>query len=117
MRNRRLLLLSNSRNSGQEYLEHAINPIRELLGDRIRSAIFIPFASVLSSFDDFASRVRQGLASTPYELLSLHEAADPKDTLRKAEAIIVGGGNTFYLLNTLYEHDLLPAIRDCVRNG
>lgn len=117
MRNRRLLLLSNSRNAGQDFLAHAEDQIRDLLGDRIRTALFIPFASVLPSYDDFTSKVRLSLSHMGYEMRSLHEAADPKRAVREAAAIIVGGGNTFQLLHTLYEKDLLLTIQECVGNG
>ena len=48
---------------------------------------------------------------------SLHTSGDPKRAVRDAEAIIVGGGNTFHLLDTLYQKDLLLTIQECVRNG
>jgi len=38
---RRLLLLSNSRNPAKGYLEHALDPIRDLLGDRINSELWL----------------------------------------------------------------------------
>jgi len=41
----------------------------------------------------------------------------PIDDLRNADAVFVGGGNTFRLLKTLYERDLLAPIRDRVRAG
>jgi|ERR1700691_2412710 dipeptidase E len=117
MRDRRLLLLSNSRNAGQEFLEHAKDQIRDLLGDRVKTVLFVPFASVLASYDDFTLRVAQGFSNMRYEVCSLHRAGDPKRAVGEAEAIVVGGGNTFNLLNALYERDLLPAIQERVGNG
>ncbi len=117
MRKRRMLLLSNSRNQGQGYLEHAQDQIRAVLGDRIHSALFIPFASVVASYDEFAANIRDGFSKLPYELHSLHEAADPKSAIAEAEALVVGGGNTFQLLNILYEKDLLASIQKCAGAG
>jgi dipeptidase E len=114
---RRLLLLSNSRNPAKGYLEHARDQIRDLLGDRIKTALFIPFASVMASYDEFAARVREGLSGIGYELHSIHEAADPKRAIAEAEALVVGGGNTFQLLSTLYEKDLLAILRERVGHG
>jgi dipeptidase E len=117
MRNLRLLLLSNSKNAGQDFLAHAEEQIRDLLGDEIRTALFIPYASVLLSYDDFTSRVCLSFSNMGYEVRSLHKADDPKRAVREAEAIVVGGGNTFHLLNTLYEKDLLATIQERVRVG
>jgi dipeptidase E len=52
-----------------------------------------------------------------YGLVSLHEATDPRRAIEEAEAIFCGGGNTFRLLKTLLELDLLPLIRRRVAQG
>ena len=39
------------------------------------------------------------------------------ERIEDGEAIFVGGGNTFRLLQALYERDLVDAIRDRVRSG
>jgi dipeptidase E len=114
---RRLLLLSNSRDPAKGYLEHARDQIRDLLGDQIKTALFIPFASVMASYDEFASKVREGLSVIGCELHSIHEAADPQRAIAEAEALIVGGGNTFQLLSVLYEKDLLAILRERVCHG
>jgi dipeptidase E len=52
-----------------------------------------------------------------YEVDSVHRAIDPKAAVMKAEAIAVGGGNTFHLLDGLYRNELIEAIRARVRGG
>jgi dipeptidase E len=52
-----------------------------------------------------------------YDVESLHEAPDMQQTVRTAEAIFIGGGNTFRLLKSLYDFELLPAIRARVQYG
>jgi dipeptidase E len=111
MNKRRLLLLSNSRNFGQGYLEHAEADIKEFLGSGVRRVLFIPFAAVRFSFGEFAATVRERFQSFGYELESIHEAGDAVKAIKDAEAIVVGGGNTFHLLYQLYENDLLEAVR------
>lgn len=37
--------------------------------------------------------------------------------IQQAQAILIGGGNTFNLLHLLYEHDLLDAIKHKVEQG
>lgn len=117
MPSRKLLLLGNSQNPGQEFLEHARDQIRELLGDQANPVLFIPFASVLTSYDDFTSRVRAGLGEIGYAVQSLHQAGDLHHAIRDAQAIVVGGGNTFHLLNALYQNDILAEIKERANAG
>jgi peptidase E len=56
-----LLLLSNSRNPGGGFLDHAEAALRETLAGCGR-VLFVPFAGVTLSWDDYAERVRQRLA-------------------------------------------------------
>ncbi len=88
-----------------------------MLGDQIKTALFIPFASVIASHDEFTAKVREGLSHVPCDVRSLHRADDPKRAITESDAIVVGGGNTFQLLKTLYEKDLLASIRERVEAG
>jgi dipeptidase E len=88
-----------------------------VLGDRVHTALFIPFASVIASYDEFAANVSESFSKMRYEVLSIHQASDAKRAIAEAEALVVGGGNTFQLLNTLYEKDLLEGIQERVRAG
>lgn len=117
MPEKRLLLLSNSKNVAQGYLEHAEAHIKDFLGEPVRKALFIPFAAVRYSFDEFAASVGARFDQLGYELASIHASDDPRQALQAADAIIVGGGNTFHLLHHLYERDLLEPIRARVNAG
>ena len=109
---RRLLLLSNSRDAAGNYLVHPRAVIRDFLGARVGTALFVPFAGVTLSFDDYAARARAPFAEMGYRLDSVHGARDPERAVREAEAIVVGGGNTFHLLARLYDTGLIGPIRD-----
>lgn len=117
MRQKQLLLLSNSRNYGQGYLEHAENLIRDFLGESVQTVLLIPFAVVRMSFDEFASMVGERFQAMGYTLASVHDADDAVDAVNHAEAIVVAGGNTFQLLKRLYETNLLDVIRQRVDDG
>jgi len=117
MSSTRLLLLSNSRSADGSYLEHARGPMRDLLDGSTPTVLFVPYAGVNLSADAYASRVREALAPIGCRLVSLHACADPASAVAGAEAIAVGGGNTFVLLRRLYEARLLGAIRERVLHG
>lgn len=108
---KRLLLLSNSTNHGGEFLAHAAGDIREFLGESVRRVLFVPFAGVTRSYDEYAATVRARFAGLGYGLDSVHEAADPVAAVNGAEAVAVGGGNTFHLLRGMYEAGLVEAVR------
>ncbi|WP_413732654.1 dipeptidase PepE [Sodalis sp. RH20] len=111
-----LLLLSNSVLPGHGYLAHAVDPMRALLKNR-RKALFVPFAGVTVAWDDYTAKVRQAMAPLGIELTSVHTLDDAAAAVARAEAIIVGGGNTFHLLKCCRERGLLGAITERVRQG
>ncbi|XP_069839471.1 alpha-aspartyl dipeptidase-like isoform X2 [Dendropsophus ebraccatus] len=106
---KRLLLISNSTLHGGGYLEHCQDHIQTFLGKQVKRVLFIPYA--LHDRDEYAKIARQKFESLGYALDSIHEAANPVDSILESEAIFIGGGNTFRLLKALYDNDLIPYIR------
>lgn len=117
MSRKRLLLLSNSMNYGQAFLEHAVTDIKDFLGAEVRRVLFIPFAGVTRSYDEYAAAVSGPFEEMGYRLDPVHRADDANEAARNAEAIAVGGGNTFHLLRGLYETGLIESIRERVEAG
>jgi dipeptidase E len=113
----RLLLLSNSRDAEGNYLVQYADELRDFLDASVRRVLFVPFASVRITFDAYAARVRDAFEPMGYGVSAVHEARSRADAVRDAEAILVGGGNTFHLLATLHRTGLLDAIRARVREG
>jgi dipeptidase E len=111
---KRLLLISNSTLHGGGYLDHAESEIRDFLG-KARRVLFVTFA--LFDRDAYAAKARVRFAAMGYELTSIHEVQNQQESVENAEAIFIGGGNTFRLLKSLYEFELLEPIRRCVENG
>jgi dipeptidase E len=105
----RLLLLSNSTNHGEGYLDHAMAEILAFL-DGARRIAFVPFA--LYDRAGYAAKAaarfeREGLAVS-----GVTADAAGRETLEGADAVFVGGGNTFRLLDTLQKTALLHLLRD-----
>jgi len=116
---RRLLLISNgSELLGAEPAEFALQAVRDFLGGATRRAFFVPFASVARTYDQYAARVREVVGrEAGCEVISAHEAEDPRAAVRESDAVLVGGGNTFHLLREMYAGGLVEAIRERVLSG
>jgi dipeptidase E len=77
--------------------------------------LFVPFA--LYDRDAYAAQARERFQRMQYQIESIHTAADPRKAVDNAEAIFIGGGNTFRLLRALYDSGVLAAIRQRVNEG
>ena len=112
---KRLLLLSNSVQHGRDYLDHAASEIQDFLGRGVARVLFVPYA--IGDWEGYTQNVRPVFEPMGYGLDAIHEAADARAAVREAEAVFIGGGNTFRLLDTLYALDLLGVIRERVEAG
>jgi dipeptidase E len=111
---RKLLLISNSTLHGSGYLDHAENEIRNFLG-RVQNLLFVPFA--LYDRDAYTLTARERFQKMGYVLDSIHTALNPQVAVTNAEALFIGGGNTFRLLKSLYDAEVLETIRRRVNEG
>jgi len=116
-----LLLLSSSRVKDTGYLEHAKYMIKEHLIDvnntPIKTLLFIPYAGVSVTYDDYTKMVQNALSDLNISVVGIHEYDDPKLAVLSADAIAVGGGNTFHLLSELYKYDLISDINHVCEKG
>ncbi|HLF56773.1 MAG TPA: dipeptidase PepE [Thermoanaerobaculia bacterium] len=104
----RMLLVSNSTQHGRGYLDHVIEEILDLLGG-IRRILFAPFA--LGDRAGYAAKFRARMAAVGVDADELHVGGGGRRQVEGAEALFVGGGNTFRLLETLQNAGLLEPIR------
>lgn len=111
-----LLLLSSSRAHNSAYLAPYMGWLATQL-QGIDELLFIPYAGVTISDDDYLKQVASALAPLSIKVTSLHQYSDPKKAVSEAKAIAVGGGNTFQLLHKLYQQDILQLIRKRVTDG
>ncbi len=111
-----LLLLSNSTSPGRPYLAHARDWIGEALAGARRVA-FVPYAAVTFSYDEYVARVREALDGLDLEIAGVHAHERPADAIAEADAVMVGGGNTFHLLRESHRHGLVEAVRQRVDRG
>jgi len=113
-----LLLLSNSSNAGEEYLGFAGPHIAAFLLPRgVTDVLFVPFAAVSFSYDDYLWEVQEKFKKFNISVSSVHNSNDPVAAVQQARAIVIGGGNTFHLLKNMQEKKLMDAIRSKVNAG
>jgi len=113
----RLLLISNSTNSGGEYLGYPREYIKAFLGKHPIRALFIPYAAVTFSYDEYEKKVSERFRELGHEIESIHRFNDPVAAVKKASAIVVGGGNTWKLLKMIRDNDLTDLIHQRVTGG
>ena len=111
---KRILLISNSTLYGSGYLDHAESEIRGLLGPG-RRIVFVPFAAYERG--KYTAQARTRFEGMGCELISVHDVSNPCREVETADAIFVGGGNTFRLLKGLYDFDLLQPLRRIAAEG
>lgn len=114
---RRLLLLSNSTNFGEDYLFYPREEIKNFLGYSVQRILFIPFARVTSTYDEYTQQVGKVFKDIGYATDSVHQAENPQELIKEAQAIVIGGGNTFHLIHWLHKTGIIEIIREKVNNG
>lgn len=112
----KLLLISNSTNAGEAYLEYPKYEIQKFLKN-VTKVLFIPYAGVTLTWDDYETKVKSRFAEIGIGVESIHHFTNPVAAVRDAEAIVVGGGNTFALLKTMQDNGLISPIRERVAAG
>lgn len=113
-----MLLMSGSKYKCTEYLTHTILWLKEFLADyKGKKVAFLPYAGVSRSYDEYEQTVQEKLAELELEIVSVHRAKKHTEIIEQADVIAIGGGNTFCLLNQMYENQVLECIREKVENG
>lgn len=108
------LLLGSGGFRTPERLEFLCSAMRAHFG-AARRILFVPYA--LADHERYVTlMVERGFAAG-YALDGIHRHGDPARAVREAEAIYIGGGNTFRLMEELHRRALLAPIRERVRSG
>ncbi|MCL4153739.1 UNVERIFIED_CONTAM: hypothetical protein GTU68_000071 [Idotea baltica] len=108
-----LLLLSNSKNYGARFLDHALGPIEELV--QHDELVFVPFA--LADHKTYGDLISKALSTLPITVRVATPDQDGAKLISEASVLFVGGGNTFRLLKTVQALDVMPSIRERYEQG
>ena len=109
---RNLLLVSSSRVHGCEMLGHCQAAMSEHFHG-VKRVLFVPYA--LADREKYTHVVSRAFKPIGVEVESIHLSENPVQSVAQAEAIFIGGGNTFRLLLSLYSNFLLDPIREAVQ--
>lgn len=112
-----MILASTSTIHGSGYLEY-LNPILKSHFKKVKTIMFIPYARPGGiSYDTYTEMVKSYFSNINIKVVGIHEYKNAKEALLNAEAIFIGGGNTFELLNQLYKQELVVDLKNVIENG
>jgi len=113
----KLIIASTSSLHGSSYLEYLLPELEKFFG-HTEEILFLPYARPSGiSYEAYTMKVREALSKIGKLVLGIHECNDPVRAIRQAKAIFVGGGNTFLLVKTLYDLQLLDVLKEVVQHG
>ncbi len=110
-----ILLLSSSVVHGYGFLEYSRDVITSFMSGLSTPLVFVPFAAGETEWDSYIDKVRTFFTTLGIEVKGIHTLTE--EEIWQHEAIFIGGGNTFRLLNELQQRNLLPGIRQAVLGG
>ena len=97
---------------GEAYLNYPKYQIKKLFGRYIHvKALFIPYAAVTFSFNEYERKVNERFMEIGHSVVGIHHFDNALEAVEKAEAIVVGGGNTWQLVRMLHDKDLMQVIQ------
>ncbi len=113
----KLLLISNSTNPGEAYLDYPKGQMKKFLGEKPVNVLFIPYAAVTFSYDIYEKKVEDRFSEIGHHVTSIHHFPDPVKAVEDSEAVVIGGGNTWKLVQMLHHNKLMEPIREKVLAG
>lgn len=115
--NQKVIIASTSTLHGQSYLEYLL-PRLKVIFNEVEELLFVPYARPGGiSYDDYTAIVSKAFKVIQINVKGIHEYNNGIDAIKNAQAIFVGGGNSFELVNQLYKNNVLNAIKESVQNG
>ena len=113
---KKMLLASTSTIYGQKYLEYLLEDIK-ILFYGCEKIIFIPYARPSGiTHLEYTEKAKKVFESINLKILD-YTKENIKEQLEICDGIFTGGGNTFLLLNKLYEFNLIEDLRVKINSG
>jgi len=113
----RLMIVSTSKLHGSAYLAYLQEEVAEFFAG-VEELLFIPYARPDGlDYPAYTELPRQAFAALDLPVRGIHEYPDPLEAVEQAQAIFIGGGNTFVLLHELYRQKLIKPLQEKIRQG
>ena len=113
---KKMLLASTSTIYGQKYLEYLHDEIKNLFSG-CKKILFVPYARPSGiSHLEYTEKAKNVFKILNLEIID-YTNEDLRESLEKCDGIFVGGGNTFLLLNKLYQYSLIGILKNKINSG
>lgn len=114
---KKLIIASTSTIHGSDYLEYIKEDIKQLFNN-VEDVVFIPYARPSGiSYNAYTNIAAKAFGSMGKNLRGIHTFKNPKDAIKNANGVFVGGGNTFLLVNELYQEGLIDILKFKIEEG
>ena len=111
------LLASTSTIFGGTYLDYLFDSLEHLF-QNTDEVVFIPYARPGGiSHDEYTKIAKKGFKNINKSIVGLHTFENPIEAIKKAKGIFTGGGNSFVLVNGLYQNGIIPILKDKINSG
>lgn len=114
-----VLVIGGATTNGDHFLAHVLAPLKVHFAG-CKQLVLVLHADLPAERDRMEARLQKAFADVgPMNVVSLHHTDDAgaRELLRKADGIVLGGGETFALLAELYRTGQLELIRERVLAG
>jgi dipeptidase E len=114
---KKLLIASTSTVHGSGYLEYLLPTLAVFFAD-VKNLLFIPYARPGGiSYIEYTKSAQKAFAKIQIDVKGIHEFKNAREAIQNAEAIFIGGGNTFELVNQLYKNDVISILQMVLERG
>ena len=114
---KKMILASSSSIHGGEYLEYLFEDLEQLFYT-VKTILFIPYARPSGiSHGEYTDIAKKAFLKINKTLIGLHCYENPIEAINKADGIFTGGGNTFVLINQLYNNNLMSTLKKVIEKG
>lgn len=114
---KKLIIASTSTIHGSGYLEYIL-PTLVTFFKKAKTILFIPYARPSGiDYNAYTAIAKKAFSKIDKDVIGIHEFDTAKEAIDKAEAIFVGGGNTFELVNQLYKNNIIDTLKIAITKG
>ncbi len=111
------IIASTSTIHGSAYLEY-LKPVLTSHFKDVEKVLFVPYARPSGlTYDEYTAKAKEGLKFLNATVKGIHQFDNPIKAIENAQSIFVGGGNTFLLVKTLQELDLMNVLKQKIISG